>query len=60
MLGFVSGRECRPRRHYAPAALEQVAAAIRPLYLATYGVRQCHFGDLAREIRTLGSPIAKR
>jgi hypothetical protein len=47
-------------RHHAPAALEQVSAAIRLFHLAAHRVCQCHLGDLAREIRALGGPIAKR
>ena len=50
----------RPGIKQLPALLEQIAAPIGRLHLVADGVRQRHFGDLAREVRPLGRPIAER
>jgi hypothetical protein len=49
----------RPLQHEPAPFFEQVAAPVGGLNLAADRVRQCHFGNLAREICSLGRPIAK-
>ena len=58
-LLFSRGAEGRPRLHESAPLVEQVTASIGGLDLAADGVRQRHFGNLARKVRSLGRPIAE-
>src|SRR5262245_4933898 len=50
----------RPCLHQLAALLEQVAASVCGLHRVGNGVRERHLGNLAREVRALGSPVAER
>ena len=61
MLSFplFGAAELRPLGHNTATAFEEVTSAIGRFYLVSYGMRQRHLGDLAREVCTLGHPVAK-
>jgi hypothetical protein len=45
--------------HQPASFLEQIAASVAGLDLAAHHVRERHFGNLARKLRSLGCPIAE-
>src|SRR5262249_7051398 len=58
-LDRLGGAERRPGIHQPTPLVEQVAAPVRGLDLGADDVRQRHLGNLAREVRSFGCPIAK-
>src|SRR6266404_1897719 len=57
--GWQGRAELRPSLGERAALLEQVAAAIGGFDLVADGVSERHLGDLGRETRTLGRPVAE-
>src|SRR5215470_10125799 len=57
-LDRLGGAELGPRIHQPAALVEHVTAPVGGLDFAADDVRQCHLGNLARRVRSLGCPIA--